>query len=52
MKKWYPVPPYKNEGWKIYNEKGELIATFEDRKDCEMVAELYNSNNQSNVTTT
>lgn len=41
--KWYALPPYKNEGWKILNEKGELVATFEDKTECENVVDLYNS---------
>lgn len=41
--KWYAVPPYKNEGWKIYNNEGELVATFELREECEMIVDLFNS---------
>ena len=43
-KKWYPVPPYTNEGWKIYNELGELVATFEQKEECEKVCRLWNRN--------
>ncbi|MFW5753509.1 MAG: hypothetical protein ACOCV9_01790 [Marinilabiliaceae bacterium] len=42
--KWYPVPPYKNEGWIIVNEDGELIATFEEKDDCIRAVELNNEN--------
>ena len=42
--KWYPIPPYRpSESWVIHNEKGEFVATFEDRKECEKVCELWNS---------
>ncbi len=41
--KWYVVPPYKNEGWKVLNQKGEHVATFEDRHDAELAARLFNN---------
>lgn len=41
--KWYAIPPYKNEGWQIMNEKGELVATFEDKNECIKSVELYNN---------
>lgn len=43
--KWYAVPPYKNEGWKVLNESGELVATFEDKEDCIKAVELFNQQN-------
>jgi hypothetical protein len=49
-KKWYTVPPYKNEGWRIVNEKGELVATFEQREDCEMVTDLANQREEYDAT--
>lgn len=42
LSKWYAVPPYRGEGWKSFNEKGELVATFERQEDCEKAVELYN----------
>jgi len=44
--KWYAVPPYRNEGWTIANEKGELVATFECKDECEKVVELFNNQNK------
>ena len=41
-KQWYPIPPYKNEGWKIINEDGEHVATFEIKEDCILACDLYN----------
>lgn len=43
---WYAVPPYKNEGWKIFNEKGELVATFENKDECLLVVKTMNQVNQ------
>jgi len=40
--KWYAVPPYKGEGWKVLNNNGEYVATFEEGDECEKVVELYN----------
>lgn len=40
--KWYAIPPYNREGWRIFNEKGELVAVFEDRVECEHVVHLHN----------
>ncbi len=40
--KWYAIPPYHREGWRILNEKGELVAVFEDRRECEHVVYLHN----------
>ena len=48
--KWYTSPPYNGEGWQIVNEKGELVATFEDQKECEIVVELYNQRPESYIT--
>ena len=43
LSKWYAVPPYKiGENWKILNDKGEIVAWFEDREDCEKAVEVYN----------
>ena len=42
LSKWYAVPPYANEGWKIFNIKGELVATFEIQEDCEKAVWVYN----------
>jgi len=39
---WYPIPPYRNEGWKILNSKGELVATFEAREECDAVCQRMN----------
>lgn len=39
---WYAIPPYRNEGWRAFNVRGELVATFERRVDCEHVVELHN----------
>ena len=51
--KWYPIPPYRpSESWEIHNEKGEYIATFEDRKECEKVCELWNSQSYNYLTST
>ena len=44
--KWYAVPPYRDEGWTIVNEKGELVAPFERREECEKVVELFNNQNK------
>ncbi len=50
--KWYAIPPYTTNGtpsgvnWEIHNEKGELVASFEDREECEKIVELFN--NQKN----
>jgi len=42
--RWYPVPPYKDEGWRVMNEQGELVATFESKQDCmRCVKEINNS---------
>jgi hypothetical protein len=41
-KEWYPVPPYHNEGWRAFNEDGELIATFELKEDCIKACEAVN----------
>lgn len=40
--KWYAIPQYSREGWRILNEKGELVAVFEDRRECEHVVYLHN----------
>lgn len=40
--KWYAIPPYNREGWRIFNEKGELVAVFEDRAECEHAVHLHN----------
>ena len=41
---WYAVPPYgKKESWRIVNECGELVATFEDKDEC---IEAVNAVNQ------
>lgn len=41
---WYAIPPYEvsNESWRIFNEKGELIATFETKEDCLLTVKLFN----------
>ena len=39
---WYAIPPYKNEGWRIFNEKGESLATFERKEDCLLAVKLFN----------
>lgn len=40
--KWFPVPPYHKGSWIIVNEKGEQVATFEDKDECIIAAEAYN----------
>lgn len=45
---WYAIPPYKNEGWRIFNEKGELIATFETKEDCIFAVKLFNEKKKTN----
>lgn len=40
---WFAVPPYKNEGWQILNNKGELVGTFEEKEECLKTVELYNN---------
>ncbi len=42
VKKWYYVPPYRNEGHIVLDQNGELIANFEIKEDAELVIELYN----------
>jgi exoribonuclease II len=37
MKKWYPIPPYGDEKWQIFNQDGELVATCESRELCEKI---------------
>lgn len=44
---WYAIPPYKNEGWRIFNEKGELIATFERKEDCILAVKLFNEKKEN-----
>ena len=39
---WYPVPPYRNEGWAIADIRGELVARFEARQDCEFACYAVN----------
>ena len=41
---WYAIPPYTNEGWRIFNEKGELVAIFETKEDCLLAVKLFNEN--------
>lgn len=43
---WYAVPPYRNGGWTIVNENGELVATFENKEECLKVVELFNNKNK------
>lgn len=45
---WYAIPPYEvsNESWKIVNEKGELVATFETKEDCIFAVKLFNEKNK------
>lgn len=43
--KWYAVPPYQNtEQWKIVNEDGEYVASFEMKEVCELVVKMWNDN--------
>ena len=44
---WYAISPYKNEGWRIFNEKGELIATFETKEDCILAVKLFNEKKEN-----
>lgn len=44
--RWYPVPPYRNEGWKLLDDRGELVAVFECREHCEVAAELFNEHQE------
>jgi len=44
-KEWFPIPPYRNESWRIVNRNGELVATFEDGNECIMASALFNINN-------
>ncbi len=46
---WYPVPPYRSEGWKVLNEKGELVATFETKNDCVRACEAVNKRVSTDV---
>ena len=39
---WYPVPPYRNEGWAIVDGSGELVARFEEKQDCEYACKAVN----------
>ena len=45
---WYAIPPCANEGWCIFNEKGELVATFEMKEDCLFAVKLFNENKKQN----
>ncbi len=40
--RWYYVPPYRNEGHIVLNEKGEQVANFEDKDEAELAVELFN----------
>ena len=44
---WYAIPPYKNEGWRIFNEKGESLATFETKEDCLLAVKLFNEKKEN-----
>ena len=44
---WYAIPPYKNEGWRIFNEKGESLATFERKEDCILAVKLFNEKKEN-----
>ncbi len=40
---WYPVPPYRGTGmWQAVDSNGELVAKFEERKDCEFACHAVN----------
>ena len=41
---WYAIPPYevRKESWKIVNENGELVGTFETKEDCIFAVKLFN----------
>jgi hypothetical protein len=44
---WYAVPPYKkNDGWRVLNECGELIAVFETKEECIEAVNAVNAVNQ------
>lgn len=44
---WYAIPPYmKGENWKIVNQFGELVATFELKSDCLKAVEAVNNFNK------
>lgn len=46
---WYAVPPYKvSENWKILNERGEIVAWFENKEDCIFAVKLFNEKNKTN----
>ena len=47
---WYAIPPYdvSNDGWRIFNEKGEFVATFEEKEECLLAVKLFNENKKQN----
>lgn len=43
-KKWYEIPPYRNdEDWDIYNEEGIIVAECVNRTICEVIVFRHNN---------
>lgn len=41
--KWYAIPPYKKgEHWKVKDEMGNKVASFERKEDAEIISRLNN----------
>ena len=39
---WFVIPPYGNEGWRIFNKAGEYVASFEIEGEAKETVKLHN----------